>query len=560
MFANFINIQYCYTYLIDQIPVGLLLYSHIPTALMALFFGGYVLIKKRNLASFNLFAVCLLFSASCFLDLGSWFSFLGAANTMFTWSLIDLSSIAFFMFSYYFLYVFITKQDLPVWQKIMAFVILLPTAIWTFLGDNLVAFNSNTCEALENSSVTSYLFYAEGSIIIAVIILIITSYRSTKEINNKREILLAGIGVSLFLLFFFSSTLIASIFLNYESLAEYAYNYEIYGLFGMPLLLAFLGYLVVRYKAFNLKAFGAQALILALVAIIGSQFFFIQTNTDRVLVAITLIITCIVGQNLIRSVKKEIKQREEIERLAQDLAEANEKLKELDQLKSEFLSLATHQIRAPLTAIKGYSSMLLEGDFGVLPQKARDSIETIMKSCQNLINVVGDFLNISRIEQGRMTYEKNIFSIAELLKEVIEELKPNIRNNGLFLNLDIPYNFSAKVNVDKSKIKQVISNIIDNAIKYTPSGNIDVSIFRYLDKVKIAVKDSGIGINPNEIDKLFNKFSRTKDANKTNVIGTGLGLYIAKKMAEAHGGDIKVFSEGLGKGSTFIIELPLYKI
>jgi two-component system phosphate regulon sensor histidine kinase PhoR len=232
-------------------------------------------------------------------------------------------------------------------------------------------------------------------------------------------------------------------------------------------------------------------------------------------------------------------------------------------MKSEFLSLATHQIRSPLTAIKGYSSMLLEGDFGILPQKAKDSVETIGKSCQNLINIVEDFLNISRIEQGRMVYEKSIFDIKELVQEIINEIKPNIQNAGLSLETEIPENFSEKINADRNKIKQVIGNVIDNAIKYTPRGYIKISVFADQNlpndkarKIKIAIKDSGVGIEPSEINKLFVKFSRTKDANKTNISGTGLGLYIAKKMAEAHGGNIKVESEGAGKGTTFTIELP----
>lgn len=240
----------------------------------------------------------------------------------------------------------------------------------------------------------------------------------------------------------------------------------------------------------------------------------------------------------------------------EELETANDKLKELDQLKSEFLSLATHQIRAPLTAIKGYSSMLLEGDFGSLPQKAKNSVETIMKSCQNLIDVVGDFLNISRIEQGRMVYEKSDFSLAQLVKEVLDELKPNIQNAKLSLDLEIPQNLNTNIKADRGKIKQVLGNVIDNAIKYTLKGGIKVSVYEEGNMVKVKVKDSGVGIPRNEIGKLFAKFSRTKDAKKTNVTGTGLGLYIAKKMVEAHRGDLTVESEGEGKGSTFIITLP----
>jgi signal transduction histidine kinase len=558
MLSHLMSVQYCYDYLIGQIPVVLLLYSHIPTAILALLFSGYVLLKVKNKSSVSLFIVCLAFAIWCFLDLSTWFDF-SAAITMFTWSLLDLVALIMFFFAYYFLYTFITKKDLPIWQKITGIIILLPTTIWTFLGSNLTMFDANTCEAVEHEIVTIYPYYAEAIYLLGVVILTIFEFIKGKKGEVKKENILAGIGVGIFLLFFFSSTLLVNILINSDYLAEYAYNYEIYGLFGMPLLLAFLGYLVVRYKAFNLKIFGAQALILTLVALIGSQFFFIQSNTNRILTAVTLVITGAIGINLMRSVKREVEHREHIEKLAGELEVANERLKELDQLKSEFLSLATHQIRAPLTAIKGYSSMLIDGDFGPLPKKASDSVGVIMKSCQNLINIVSDFLNISRIEQGRMVYEKNIFNIADLAKEVISEFKPNIEDSGLTLETDIPDGSMLKVNADRGKMKQIIGNILDNAIKYTIKGSIKVSVFEERGKAKITVKDSGVGIDVKEISKLFNKFSRAREASKQNVHGTGLGLYVAKKMIEAQGGDIKVSSEGLGKGTLFTIEIPAQK-
>ena len=265
---------------------------------------------------------------------------------------------------------------------------------------------------------------------------------------------------------------------------------------------------------------------------------------------------------LVLSVRNRTKQKRMVEKLTRDLEATNNKLRELNKLKLEFLSMTTHQIRAPLTAIKGYSSMLLEGDFGILPQKATDSVRTIMKSCENLINMIEDFSNISKIEQGRMVYEKSVFDLGELVKEVVDELKPNIKKAGLSIELNIQNNSPTIVNADRGKIEQVIDNIIDNAIKYTLRGSISVSILKDVGlsaqtgKVRIVVKDSGVGIDPAEISKLFIKFSRTKDAGKINTTGTGLGLYIAKKMIEAHGGDIKVYSEGVGKGATFTIELP----
>ncbi|KKR28201.1 MAG: Multi-sensor hybrid histidine kinase [Candidatus Woesebacteria bacterium GW2011_GWA1_39_8] len=558
MLESLMSVHYCYNYLINQIPVGLLLYSHVPTALTALIFSSYVMLKSWNRSGLLLFIVCFLFVIWSSLDLISWFN-PNAGLMMFTWSLLDFFAVLMFFFSYYFLYTFATGKDLPVWQKVVGVVAILPTAYIAFSGLNIPTYDLNSCTALEDKTFTIFTYYAEAFFILMSLVFTVFHYRRNKEKIGKIHILLSSVGVLTLLMFFFSASFLVSLFAATDA-SSYVYNYLIYGLFGMPLLLAFLGYLVVKYHTFNIKVIGAQALVLTLAILIAATLLVNDPFYSEIIIAITLVLVIGLGYLLTRSVKREVEQREKIEKLAKELGEANEKLQELDQMKSEFLSLATHQIRAPLTAIKGYSSMLLEGEFGVLPPKARDSAETIMKACQNLINIVNDFLNISRIEQGRMVYEKSVFELGELAKEVANELKPNVENAGLMLGLEIPENLSTKVNADRDKIRQVIGNVVDNAIKYTPRGGmINVSVFTDGTKAKVAIKDSGIGIDPKEMGKLFNKFSRTKDANKTSVTGTGLGLYVAKKMVEAHRGDIKVFSAGLSYGSTFVVELPKYE-
>ena len=294
-------------------------------------------------------------------------------------------------------------------------------------------------------------------------------YEKLKDVVEKKQAMYLGFGTA-FLLGLFVETNIAGDW-------TLVYEFNLFGPIGMALFIVFVSYLIVKYHAFNIKLMGTQVLVYTLWIALCSTLFIRTIENARIVIAFTLILFLIVGIFLIRSVKKEVEQREKIEKLAGDLERANEKLKELDQLKSEFLSLATHQIRAPLTAIKGYSSMLLEGDYGVLPQKAADSAKTIMKSSQNLIDMVEDFLNISRIEQDRMVYEKTVFDIAELAKEVVDELKPNISNAELSLELQMPENLSIKVHADRNKIRQVILNVIDNAIKYTTRGIIKISIF-----------------------------------------------------------------------------------
>ncbi|HQK83676.1 MAG TPA: HAMP domain-containing sensor histidine kinase, partial [Atribacter sp.] len=268
--------------------------------------------------------------------------------------------------------------------------------------------------------------------------------------------------------------------------------------------------------------------------------------------------TVVIGTFLIRSVLKEVSQREKIEKLAEDLGKANERLKELDKQKTEFVSIASHQLRSPLTAIKGYSSMLLEGSFGPVPKKAKEAIDVIFQSSQKMISVIEDFLNITRIELGRMKYEMSDIDVGALAKQVTEEQRPQVVKNGLKLEFEDD-GHDHNVYTDMGKLNQVFNNIIDNAGKYTKEGWIRVRVENLTkpegeEVVRFVVKDSGVGIPPETLPKLFEKFVRAYDAGKVNLIGTGLGLYAAKQIVEGLGGKIWAESEGKGKGSTFIVE------
>ncbi|MES2087913.1 MAG: HAMP domain-containing sensor histidine kinase [Patescibacteria group bacterium] len=236
----------------------------------------------------------------------------------------------------------------------------------------------------------------------------------------------------------------------------------------------------------------------------------------------------------------------------------NDRLKELDQLKSEFVSLATHQIRGPLASIKGYASLMIEGDYGEVPAQLNEPIDVIFRSSQSLAIVVDDFLNVSRIEQGKMKYDFTTFDLCALVQEVYTEAKPNIEKKGLSISSKCSPD-TVNINGDRGKLKQVVGNILDNSIKYTPKGSINLSLTadKASGKAILTIKDTGVGIRATTIPHLFQKFSRAEDASKVNILGTGLGLYVAREMIEAHGGRIWVESPGLGQGSTFFVEFRM---
>lgn len=332
------------------------------------------------------------------------------------------------------------------------------------------------------------------------------------------------------------------------------------GQVGIAAMIGGISHSILKHKLFNLKIVAAQFIVYALCVSLFIRTLISTSTSDLIVNIIFLVIAVAIGFFLIQSVKEEVSQREKVENLAADLEHANERLKEVDQLKSEFLSLATHQIRAPLTAIKGYTSLILEGDYGEVPEDIAKPVDIIAKSCQNLVMIVNDFLDISRIEQGRMKYDLTVFDLRAVAEQVLTELKPNIENAGLTCSCNMEHNATpVMVYADVGKVRQVIGNLVDNSIKYTPSGSITVELSTHGDVAQLKISDTGIGISAEDIGKLFNKFTRAKDANKTNVVGTGLGLYVAKQMIEAQNGKIWIESEGAGKGASSIIELPLNK-
>jgi signal transduction histidine kinase len=334
------------------------------------------------------------------------------------------------------------------------------------------------------------------------------------------------------------------------------------GQVGIVVMISSITYAILKYKLFNVRVLIADILVFTLWVALFVQVMLAQSLHEQIYNFILLVITVIVGIFLIKSVVKEVKSREEVEKLVHEIEKVNVRLTEADKQKSEFVSVASHQLRGPLAAIKGYGSLILEGSFGIAPPAIKDAVQKMFDSSQSLVVIVQDYLDVSRIEQGRMKYNFSLFDLKELVEKIVAELEPTIKKSGLtFSSVFSPQNETFKIFGDLGKIKQIIENIIDNAMKYTPKGSIRISLekFETNSTYLIKIADTGIGISKETLPKLFNKFTRANNANEVNVMGSGLGLYVAGEMAKAHHGRVWAVSEGQGLGSTFIIELPQNK-
>ena len=243
-----------------------------------------------------------------------------------------------------------------------------------------------------------------------------------------------------------------------------------------------------------------------------------------------------------------------------EVQDANERLKALDLLKNEFVSVASHELRTPMTAIKSYLWMALEGKGGELNEKQRYYVERGYNSVDRLIRLVNDMLNISRIESGRITVEMKSVDIVALTQEVVDEVLPRAQELGITVTVQKPEALPP-VLADTDKIKEVLFNLIGNSLKFTPKGGkITVSYTYANGVVETKVVDTGSGIEPEDIGKLFQKFGLLEGSYTTNqpAMGTGLGLYISRSIIEIHHGKIQAASEGRGKGSTFTFTLKEY--
>ena len=199
---------------------------------------------------------------------------------------------------------------------------------------------------------------------------------------------------------------------------------------------------------------------------------------------------------------------------------------------------------------------------GVGPVTARWAVDVIFQSSQKMVKEIEDFLNITRIELGTMKYEQSEVNFKELVETVSKELRVNVEKKGLQFSLEIDSTAGYKLVGDSGKLAQAVGNLIDNAIKYTPArqeggkqGWIRMTLSRVDGKIRLEVSDSGVGMPAEVIPKLFQKFTRAEDASQVNITGTGLGLYVAKQIVNAHHGQIWAESDGVGKGSRFIVEV-----
>lgn len=233
------------------------------------------------------------------------------------------------------------------------------------------------------------------------------------------------------------------------------------------------------------------------------------------------------------------------------------KTKKLDHQKTEFLSIAAHQLRTPMSGIKWLVNMVIEGDLGKVSKEAKDQLGKGMENINRMVSLINSLLDVTQLETEQLHYKREAHSVEQIAEDVVNEFEHNAASAGIQLSFEPPQQHLPQVSVDEEKIKMALRNIVDNAIKYTPKrGSVTVRCSSDANSASIHVADTGYGIPGDEQERIFSKFYRGSNIQTIQADGSGLGLFIVHEVVNQHGGDVTFESE-VGKGTTFTIELPL---
>jgi signal transduction histidine kinase len=323
-----------------------------------------------------------------------------------------------------------------------------------------------------------------------------------------------------------------------------------YGNFAVSIYIIFVAYAILKHGLFSMKVVATEFIVFALWLFVFIRMLLAGTATEQFIDGGLLFVLLTVGTLLIRSVDREVEQREKIEKLAGELQATNERQEGL-------IHFIGHEVKGFLTKDMSTFAALIDGDFGQLQAGMKPFVEHALAESRQGAASVATILKAANLKKGTVTYTKEPFDLKELLAKAVEKEEIMAEQKELQLSF-VSDDASYRMTGDKEQINDhVLRNLIDNAISYTPKGSIEVSLKRKGTKIIFTVKDTGIGITEEDKKHLFTEGGHGKDSQRVNVHSTGYGLFIAKSIVEAHGGTIRAESEGTGKGSTFIVELSV---
>jgi len=326
----------------------------------------------------------------------------------------------------------------------------------------------------------------------------------------------------------------------------FMYGFNIVEPIGQPLVIFYIiifALATLRYHLFEIKIILVEFFVGIMSLALAFLFLFSPTGILKLISGSVFFLFVIFGIYFIRIIHREIAGKEEAERIS--------------RLKTEFISIVSHQLRTPLAAIRGYADMIIKGDYGIMPDGLKSPINYIHDTSVSMIKTVNNLLSISRLERGKIELKIQEEDVLKLICDCIKDVKLAAKEKKLYLKYNKPKSEYPLIKMDAEKIKHALTNILNNAILYTLEGGITIKVSKNKVFVTIEIKDTGVGIEKDEIEKVFLSFSRGERGRELYTQGTGLGLYVAKSFVEMHKGKIICESEGRNKGTTFYIQIPI---
>lgn len=510
-----------------------LFYSYIPIIVLVLFLGFFIYFKsKKTLLSKLILWISISFSLWILNILIQWMA-VHVAVVQFAWQLTGIFEISVFLFSVYFFDAFMKKGDMSLRSKIFLLVLALPVILLTPTALNIVEFDLGYCEGTLGA-LWYYIYGLELALILWTVAIAIKRYIQAVDKKEKTGIVWLSIGTVSFLSIFYLSNLIGEI--------TQQYDINLVGPIGMVIFIIGLSFLVVKYHILNMKIISSQVLIVGMIFFNFAILFIHDINNIRLVALITLVLTTTIGLLLVRSVKLVESQRAQLE-------EANENQKNL-------IHFISHQVKGFFTRSINVYSEVLSGSYGPVSEDMKWILEKGLDSERKGVDTVQDIFFSADLRKGVAAFNMDSdVDLCKMIREIYDLEKPTADKKGLTIDLHVA-DCEMKFKGDNEKLKEVFKNLIENAINYTPKGEVKISLTKDEKGILFAVKDNGFGLSDEDKSVLFKEGGRGKESSTVNPETSGYGLYISKRIVGAHKGTIWAESEGRNMGSTFSVLFP----
>jgi signal transduction histidine kinase len=521
----------------------LALYSHLIPAIATLILGlfAYARASDRIKAMYFL-AFASMLTVWLVADLVVWTSNSYSVVAAF-WGPLDYVEITFFLLLFAFIFTDAFPRYSSWLQPSIIVAAIVPAAI-TLSGNAVYEMNQSVCEMIGNDFLANYKIWLEIIVLAATLVIgVLAAMRPSATRDERIRLALIIPPVVLFMGIFAGSEYIAT--------ATDIFEINLYALFTLPVFVLALTIAITSYGTFKLGAFAVRVLFYVFLVLAATQYFFVGDMKGFLLASMSFGVVLTLGILLFKTSERETRLRIQIQKQEEELEVVNKQQENL-------LHFISHEIKGYLTDGQNAFAGLVEGDFGFIPGEAKAMSEKALARMRDGVTTVMNILDASNLKKGTVSYKKETFDFRELVRESVEHMRPRAMEKNLILDWTVDGDADYTYTGDKEKIREhVVRNLIDNAIRYTLEGEIHVRLSDGKKMIHFAVKDTGVGITKEDRPKLFTEGGHGKDSIKVNVDSTGYGLFIAKQVTEAHGGTIRAESEGAGRGSEFIVELPV---